>query len=437
MDTHRREQEHSGSQQQHRVLVIDHSASLCLLLKTEIEDKTGADVTVCHSIAEARQMLSECSFTVAVAARNLPDGRAGAVVALLERHALPMILLTATFDARLRSRYADAHLVDYFVKDNSHTAAMVAAAISRFISNHAIHVLVVDDSISSRSQLVDILERQNFTVLQAKSGAEAIMVMEQAPVDIVIVDYYMPGVDGYELIKVIREVHPSDEIRLIGVSSSTDRMLAPAFLKAGASDFLYRPFVAEELQCRLDNHVETLMQIRRYRHLAERDPLTGLLNRRAFFDKAQTLVQSLGSTARRGSIAILDIDHFKRINDRYGHEVGDRVLKSVSQRLMVVAQSNNAVAARLGGEEFVMLLADEPDAGAFAMCEAIRKEIAAARIRVAEEDVAVTVSLGLAPVEPQESLSMALNAADQLLYMAKSDGRNRICASFDRTASAA
>lgn len=408
------------------VLVVEGSESLALLLKTRIEEDAGVDVVACHSLEEARAALKARRYTLVVAARTLPDAPDGEIVALAERAETPFILLTATFDPNLRSRFARQHLVDYFVKDNAHAAQLVTAAVAKFIANRGVKVLVVDDSAAGRSKLTEILERQNFTVVQTSSAEDAIRRIDAGDIELVLVDYYMPGMNGYELIRKIRESHPSDRIRLIGVSASSDRMLAAAFLKAGASDFLYRPFVTEELQCRLDAHVETLSQIKRLRHLAEHDPLTGLYNRRAFFDHAQRKLRELKASGRRGSVFIVDIDHFKQINDTHGHEAGDKVLIGAARLIRAHAELTGALSARFGGEEFVVLSTDLTDIAAEASAEALRTHFAASRFDVTDEPIAATISLGLAELDPGETLSNALNAADQMLYLAKSGGRNRV-----------
>ncbi|MCV3765671.1 diguanylate cyclase [Rhizobium sp. TRM95796] len=408
------------------VLLVEGSESLSLLLKTRIEAEADVDVVACHTLAEARAALRARRFTLVVAARTLPDGPDGEIVAAAEKAETPFILLTATFDPSLRSRFARQHLVDYFVKDNAHAAQLVTAAVVKFIANRDVTVLVVDDSASGRSRLTDILRRQNFTVTQTSCAEDAMRRIDAGGVELVIVDYYMPGMNGYELIRKIRETHPSDRIRLIGVSASSDRMLAAAFLKAGASDFLYRPFVTEELQCRLDAHVETLNQIKRLRHLAEHDPLTGLHNRRAFFEHARRRLRDLEDRGRRGSVFIVDIDHFKQINDTHGHEAGDRVLIGAAKLIKAHADLTGALSARFGGEEFVVLSTDLTDIAAEASAEALRTHFAASRFDAADEPISATISIGLAELDPGETLSNALNAADQMLYLAKSGGRNRV-----------
>ncbi|WP_280776883.1 diguanylate cyclase [Rhizobium sp. SG_E_25_P2] len=408
------------------ILLVEGSESLNLLLKTRIEAEAGVDVVSCHSLAEARAALTARRFTLVVAARTLPDAPDGEIAPLAEKAETPFILLTATFDPKLRSRFARQHLVDYFVKDNAHAAQLVTAAIAKFIANRDVTVLVVDDSASGRSKLSEILTRQNFTVLQTSCAEDAMRRIDAGGIELVIVDYYMPGMNGYELIRKIRETHPSDRIRLIGVSASSDRMLAAAFLKAGASDFLYRPFVTEELQCRLDAHVETLSQIKRLRHLAEHDPLTGLYNRRAFFDHAGQKLRELKASGRRGSVFIVDVDHFKQINDTHGHEAGDKVLVGAARLIRAHAELTGSLCARFGGEEFVVLSTELTDIGAEASAEALRTHFAASRFDGAEQPIAATISIGLAELDPGETLSNALNAADQMLYLAKSGGRNRV-----------
>ncbi|HLP71210.1 MAG TPA: diguanylate cyclase, partial [Rhizobium sp.] len=231
---------------------------------------------------------------------------------------------------------------------------------------------------------------------------------------------------GYELTRRIRRVHTSDRVRIIGISSSADRLLSASFLKAGANDFVYRPFVVEELQCRIGHNVETLSQIRQLRLAAFSDYLTGLRNRRHFFDEGPAIVASCLDRDEPCSMAMLDIDHFKRLNDTYGHEIGDRVLKAVATRLRETLDDTDHMLARLGGEEFGILLVGMDIQQASDFCEMLRHEIADVRVALDDADLGVTASIGVAQVEGQENFSNYLNAADQFLYLAKRYGRNRV-----------
>ncbi|CDZ34584.1 Response regulator/GGDEF domain-containing protein [Neorhizobium galegae bv. officinalis] len=372
-------------------------------------------------------LLAGQKFTLALTGLNLPDAPNGEILALLAEYAVPTIVFTATCETETTVRYTERKIIDYIVKSDNTTVDTVVKTVNRILTNNAFSVLVVDDARWARSGLVEIMQRQNFRVLEALSGKEALdMLADNPSIELVITDYNMPDMDGHELTRRIRATRPSDELRIIGVSSSSDRGLSASFLKAGASDFVYRPFVPEELQCRIDNNVETLTQLKRLRYLAERDHLTGLANRRFFFEKNPPLEPAPANDA----VAILDIDHFKSVNDTYGHEAGDQVLKRLASTLREMTIDKRYLAARLGGEEFAIYMKDTNAFQAHSFCEQVRTRVQATSIPVQDKDISVTISIGVMEMEERETFGNQLNAADQLLYMAKKNGRNRVYSSL-------
>ena len=411
------------------ILLVETSQSLSMLLKNRIESETSAKVVVCGRLDTTRQALASQRFTMALTAHKLPDAADGQILDLLLEHDVPTVLFSGSVIDELHNNYAKYKLVDYITKDNRNTLDVAVAAVAKVIANQTISVLVVDDAKAARSDLIEFLIRQNYRVVEARTGHEALVrLAEDSSIEMVITDYYMPDMDGYELTKTIRASYSSERLRIIGVSASTDRRLSALFLKAGASDFLYRPFVPEELQCRINNNVETLLQLKRLRHLAERDPLTGLYNRRAFFERAEKQLARLNAgQMKAGGIAILDIDHFKRINDDFGHDVGDMVLKGIAELLAEESRSGSFLAARLGGEEFVLFFPDSPLHQSQALCEALIETIRSTPFMAEGKSIAVTGSMGLADLHLNEPLNNQLNAADQMLYLAKSQGRDRLC----------
>jgi diguanylate cyclase (GGDEF)-like protein len=409
------------------ILIVEDSAALSALLRQRIERETAGRTFCCATLDQARVLLAGQKFTMAVTGLNLPDAPKGEILALLSEHGVPTIVFTATSDAETSTRYAERKIIDYIVKSDNRTVDTVVKTVNRILTNSAFSVLVVDDARTARSGLVEIMERQNFRVLEALSGKQALDVLAQNPaIELVITDYHMPDMDGHELTRRIRATRPSDELRIIGVSSSSDRRLSASFLKAGASDFIYRPFVPEELQCRIDNNVETLTQLKRLRYLAERDHLTGLANRRFFFEKNPALRPAPANDA----VAILDIDHFKSVNDTYGHEAGDQVLKRLAGILSEMTADNRYLAARLGGEEFAIYMKDTNAFQAHSFCEEMRARVQATSIPVQDKTISVTISIGVMEMEERETFGNQLNAADQLLYMAKKNGRNRVYSSL-------
>ena len=413
------------------ILLIEDSIALSTLLSQRLESETKAEViTHCASLATARRLLGEGRFTLALTGLNLPDAPKGEILDLLAEFHVPTIVFTATFDAEARRRYAEKKIIDYIIKDGRRTIDLVVSTVARILENSAFSVLVVDDARSARCELVEILQRQNFRVIETHSGKDALRILANDDnIQLVITDYHMPDMDGYELTRRIRDTRSSDELRIVGVSSSIDRLLSASFLKAGASDFIYRPFVPEELQCRIDNSIETMKQLKHLRHLAERDHLSGLANRRYFFEKMRS-IEKTTTAEDTGAIAILDIDHFKSVNDTYGHEAGDRVLRALSEVLAGLCAPGKHIPARLGGVEFAIYLRDMNAFQAHTFCENIRVAAGAMRVAVHGKEISFTVSIGCVEIEKGESFDNQLNGADQLLYMAKANGRNRVYSSL-------
>ncbi|AYD01775.1 diguanylate cyclase [Neorhizobium sp. NCHU2750] len=406
-----------------KILIVEDSVALSTLLTNRLEEETGATVIRCGSLKEARARIAEEHFILALTGLNLPDAPDGEILDLLSGSSIPTIVFTATFDAETRARCNAKKIVDYIVKHGSQTIDMVIQTVNRILTNGAHKILVVDDARSARSELVGILMRQNFQVLEASSGREALEILAaDSTIELIITDHHMADMEGYELTRRIRQTRNSEQMRIIGISSSSDRLLSASFLKAGASDFIYRPFVDEELKCRIDNNIETLTQLRHLRRLAEQDYLTGLANRRHFFAH----MRKLEKTGLHGSIALLDIDFFKTVNDTYGHDTGDIVLRAVSDVMSAMCAPAGHMPARLGGEEFAIFLSGLDAFQAHSFCEQLRKAVEETSLAIGGQSISVTISAGVVEFEPDDTFDNHLSAADQLLYMAKSNGRNRV-----------
>ena len=414
--------------EQGRVLIIEDSRSVSSLMRHRLEKDFFCQVTQCASADVFRQIMGEGdSFDVAVVDLNLPGASDGEVLDAVIAEGIPAVVFTADFNRDLRERLLQKGVADYHVKNNEGAIDLVVSSVLRLLGNRDVGVLVVDDVPSARTMLADLLRVQKFQVYEASTGYQAMDILTRQPhIELVITDYHMPDMDGYELTRRIRREHNSDRLRIIGISSSADRLLSASFLKAGANDFVYRPYVIEELQCRIQHNIETLAQLRQLRVAAFSDYLTGLPNRRYFFDEGPAQVAGRLERGDACCIAMLDIDHFKKLNDTYGHEIGDRVLQAVGAKLARRLDGSGHLLARLGGEEFsVLMLGLDVDKGA-ALCETLRSEIESLRVAVDDQDLSVTISIGLAEIAGRESFSNYLAAADQLLYLAKSYGRNRV-----------
>lgn len=410
------------------------------VLGHRFETELNLSVKCCSSLKVLREELSQegHGYSIAVVDLNLPDSPYGEALDCTIEHNIPTIVFTATFDLNTRARILERNVIDYVLKDNEFALDNLVATVRRAIMNRKTRVLVVDDVPSARQVLVDLLKAQQYMVVEANSGLEALAALEAfGDIELVVTDHHMPDMSGYELTRRIRHRFGSDKMRVIGVSSSNDRMLSASFLKAGASDFVYRPFVAEELQCRIANNVETLTQMKQLRAAAACDYLTGLYNRRYFYDNGPKLVNECLRLKMSSAVAILDIDHFKRLNDTYGHEIGDKVLKAVADRLQTIFEGSDNLLSRLGGEEFAILFPQMDSRAATKLCDEIRSDISRLRVTADDEELSVTVSVGVAEIAGYETFENYLNAADQFLYMAKHKGRNLVYSDAKMTEEAA
>jgi diguanylate cyclase (GGDEF)-like protein len=414
--------------EQGRVLIIEDSRAVSSVMRHRLEKDFFCQVTQCASADVFRNVMRGGeTFDVAVVDLNLPGASDGEILDAVIAQGIPAVVFTADFNRDLRDRLLQKGVADYHVKNNEGAIDLVVSSVLRLLGNRQVGVLVVDDLPSARAMLADLLRVQKFQVYEAATGYQAVEILARQPhIELVITDYNMPDMDGYELTRRIRRDHNSDRLRIIGISSSADRLLSASFLKAGANDFVYRPYVIEELQCRIQHNIETLAQLRQLRVAAFSDYLTGLPNRRYFFDEGPAQVAGRLERHEPCCIAMLDIDHFKKLNDTYGHEIGDRVLQAVGTKLARRLDGSGHLLARLGGEEFsVLMLGLDVEKGS-ALCETLRREIESLRVALDDQDINVTISIGLAEIAGRESFSNYLAAADQLLYLAKSYGRNRV-----------
>jgi diguanylate cyclase (GGDEF)-like protein len=298
-------------------------------------------------------------------------------------------------------------------------------------------ILLVEDSLTTAALVGNYLSG-SYRILHAKDGAEAWEMLQRTQdIELVLTDIQMPHLTGHQLLVKIRK---SDNARLRSLpvivmttaDDNVDRNLA--FLN-GANDFITKPIDELELQARVNMHHKLARTIRELeesrRRLAEQamtDPLTQLRNRRAFFENGGKCL----ARARRhnGDMAVMlfDIDFFKKINDTYGHQAGDEALVAVAAILTSMSRAEDTV-ARMGGEEFAILLPDTNRLGTAVLAERTRIAIEKERFILGGKIVPITVSIGIASrdADPVDTIDQLLNIADKRLYLAKQGGRNRIC----------
>ncbi|MBK5570960.1 MAG: diguanylate cyclase [Ensifer sp. SSB1] len=397
-------------------------------LKYGLESVHGIRVTHCSSLAALKEALEQApeSFSLAVLDLNLPDAPNCEALEFVLDNQVPAVVFTAAFNDHTREEILGRGVLDCVIKHQPESINLLIGAVDRALTNGKTTVLLADSDAASRSELADILRRQRISVCEVASAADALQVLDSGEaVDLVVTDLDLADMSGAALLAEVERRQGDGALPVIGLSDSGDRRAGARFLEAGGTDFIQKPFLEAEFNGRIAQTAGVQKRLQTLQRQAASDYLTDLYNRRHFFLAGPRLVEQCLRRGEPTAIAVLDIDHFKRLNDTYGHEIGDIVLKHVAKRLSVLVGEDHLL-ARLGGEEFGVLFNGCDVRRAFAFCDALRLELAKSRIVADDEELTITVSIGLATIETSEAFENYLHAADQFLYMAKHAGRNRV-----------
>ena len=407
----------------HKVLIIEDSTTSANLLKHLVKRANLTPVSA-SSLTEAAHIFSTStpeSYLCAIVDYNLPDAPNGEAIDFTIESFLPTVVITGSLDDHTRDRVLAKEVVDYIPKENAQVYDYLSRLLARLEKNKTIGVLVVDDSRVSRNAVSSLLRRHNFVTYQAATGEEGLETLNANPdIKLVITDENMPGISGIEMVAEIRRNYSKEDLVIIGVSSEGSSALSARFIKSGANDYLNKPYCHEEFFCRILQNVEYIENVEAIRRAANSDYLTGLPNRRSFFNR---LKQALETPPQQMVAAVLDLDHFKSINDTYGHDAGDTVLKAVAR--LLAAHFSKELVARFGGEEFSVVFLDTPLEVANAALNKFRQAVAEKSFQFENESLKVTVSIG-ATDNFEGRVQDMLALADQHLYQAKSEGRNRV-----------
>lgn len=411
-----------------RVLLVENSRTFTTMLREAIESRVELPVTVVSTLAEAARVLEEeDGWFLVLTGLVLVDGDRDQVVEFFVSRKLPTVVVSGVYDEDLRKRVLQQQIIDYVLKNAPGSIDYLTWLAQRLDRNRRISALVVDDSLSARTYAAALLQMYGYKVVVAADGAQGLKAIEQDPrIRLAVVDQEMPGMEGVEFTRRLRSLRARDKVAVIGLSGNTDASLIPRFLKNGANDFLRKPFSREEFFCRVSQNVDQLELIGTLQDLATRDFLTGLPNRRHFLEQAQRLLPKLLAGHETVTVAMLDIDHFKHINDTWGHEAGDDALRAAAAAVSSHARPQDLV-ARFGGEEFCLLAPGLDEVGVARYFETLRERIGALRIPAGKDVLQMTVSIGLCSAHsPEHSLHDLLIEADKHLYLAKAGGRNQV-----------
>lgn len=411
-----------------RVYIVEDDAAQAEELRVQLS-YFGYEITVFNTLSAFRLAMQANPDAVVLMDIHFPEGPMAGIAAIREMQqsrdkSVPVIFISAQDEFTVRLEAVRVGGIAYIVKP-VHLGSLIDRLdeMTSSIPSVAHRVLIIEDSVALASLYAGVLEQAG---IEARVVNEPLTVMpalsEFAP-DLILLDMYMPGCDGMELAKVIRQMDVYDSIPIVFLSAERDVGKQQIAMNLGGDDFLSKPIQPERLVAAVTSRIRRSLRLRA---LMVRDGLTGLLNHAAITEQFE---REVARAIRQGtplSLAMVDIDHFKNVNDTYGHPAGDRVIKSLARLLKQRLRETDLV-GRYGGEEFAIVLADTDAASTSKVLDAIREDFSRVHHQADGREFGVTFSCGIAEVGLFDNAVLLNGAADRALYQAKHAGRNRIC----------
>ena len=407
-----------------KLLIIEDSPLIQKVIKHLAATELNCEYDLVSTMADTISLIDKNDYFLALADLSLPDAPNGEVVDILLAAKISTIVLTASMNDARRQQMLNKGVLDYIYKENRDSYFTAVKLANQIVLNKDISVLVADDSKTLRSYISTQLRKMLYTVIEVENGQQALKALNQHPeIELLITDYNMPIMNGIDLIKAVRQKRSRNTFPLIGLSSSTDAPLSAQFIKYGANDFLITPFIHEEFQWRVLKTMEQISLFREISNAANNDYLTQIYNRRFYIQHSEKLLCDAKRNKSELVVGLIDIDHFKSVNDTYGHDAGDEVLVQVAKILKQVFKGFTV--ARYGGEEFIVSVQSVNLDLTLKYFEKFRKLVNETAFKISDRSLSISVSLGVAKLA-DESLIALINRADTALYEAKNNGRNRI-----------
>ncbi len=407
------------------ILLVDDSKFIQAIVKDSLSEIKDANITQSYTFEDTKQLLEENRYDIAIVDVNLPDAQNGEAISLTASYDIPVVVLTAGINKTIKDIILKENIIEYVTKSDPNTISYVTTVVQRVLKNMETTVLVVDDSSTSRLLMRGYLEKLKINVFEAADGNEALDTMRKYrnEISLVIADYKMPGMSGLELVTKLREKYSKDQLAIIAISAEAENISAE-FLRHGANDFLKKPFGFEEFSSRVNLNIELIDLFKQIKDSANKDFLTGMHNRRYFFEASKAYLAKAHRKANNLAVAMLDIDYFKKINDNFGHNMGDIAIKEVANVLEETLRGSD-LTSRFGGEEFCILLEDIELKDLYNRMENIRETFEKNIIELNGIKFSYTVSIG-AYYGLHDSMEDMIKMADECLYEAKNSGRNKV-----------
>jgi len=411
-----------------KFLLVEDSPIVVKIIKHINDADTCFEHDTATSFEEAKKLIKlngADNYLVAVVDLNLPDAPNGEVVDYTISQNMPTIVLTGNYDEDKRQQMLEKNIVDYIVKESRFSYEYVIKLIHRLHKNQDIKILVTDDSKVSRNYIKSLLKNHLYQVITADDGDTALEIINNNhDIKLLITDYNMPRMNGFDLVKNIRREVGKNELVIIGLSGEGDGKLTAKFIKNGANDFLRKPFSHEEFHCRLMHNIESIEYAQAMKHMAYHDYVTGLPNKRTFFEEGSQELEKAQKNNAHVSLALISVDQIHSIQDRYGLDAPDVALKSLAELLPKAFGRFHY--ARISDSDIAVLLIGLTLEQAAKLTEGFREIIEDNIVIDDELSFSFTISAGITSSQ-SKSLIELLKDADNRLYTARDSGENQTC----------
>lgn len=408
--------------QKKSILIVEDSPMVMKIIKHVVSRSELVEPVYATCLAEVKALVDQTEkvFFAAMVDLSLPDAPNGEVVDYVLEQKIPAIVLTGSFDEKKRGLMLEKGIVDYVTKEGRYSYELALQIVHRLVKNERIKVLVVDDSKTQRKLITQRLRLHRYQVLEAGDGVEAIkVVLDHPDVKLLITDYNMPRMDGAELIKNLRAKYEKSDLVIIGLSSADEGTLSAKLIKCGANDFLRKPFNHEEFFCRVTHNIEFIELIEQIRDSANRDELTGAFTRQYFFRQGTQAWENAEQKKTHIAVAVIDLDQFVEINQNYGHEAGDKLMRQFSSRLKKAF--DRFVLARSDGQEFMVLMPGLDNDKAVEYVGRVRQITSGEYYSVGDGELGMTFTAGVSNVVGM-CFDEQVNSALKALRRAKNAG---------------
>lgn len=407
-----------------KILLIDDNKMLGKLLAKKIQTTLNCEVDIVFSLAETKA-LPDDEYFLTFADLCLPDAPNGEVVDYVLTKNWPVIVLTASNDKATKDKFMDKDILDYIFKESDTCIDQIIDSIVKLERYAKTKVILALSKLPERNEIKKILTQRKFNVLAAAHGEEAMSYLnDNNNVKLIIADANMPVISGSELLSEVRTRFGDHDLGVI-ILGDKDDALESSLLINGANEYLIKPLNKESFNCRLDrclNYMANMQFLSIYNNL---DPISGVKNSNALLNCVEDYLNEISGKEEEFAFAFLDIDNLRNLNEEYGYEVGDKIVKICADEASNEVKGRDIV-GRYSPEKICIVLKNVSQERAIKILSRIRVNIKKAGILVNLDEVFFTASIGVVFAKSGDQFETLINKASEALSQAKANGKDRV-----------